>query len=136
MHIIFQKHSYLLYYTLLSFCFYIMQTTHYNCILHGDYLGNSIRKALFLFLICRSVQFGSVAQLCPTLLTPWTAACHDFRLCYKVAITKIIWYWHKKQKYRSMEQGRKSSNKSTYRQFIYNKGNKIIQQRKGRLFNK
>ena len=38
----------------------------------------------------------------------------DFRLYYKATVIKTVWYWHKKQKYRSMEEDRKPRVKPTH----------------------
>ena len=38
----------------------------------------------------------------------------EFRLYYKTTVIKTVWYWHKKQKYRSMEQDRKPKVKPTH----------------------
>ena len=37
----------------------------------------------------------------------------DFRICYKVTVIKTLWYWHR-QKYRPMEEYRKSRDKSMH----------------------
>ena len=58
-----------------------------------------------------------------------------FRLYYKAVVIKTMWYWHK-QKYISVEEGRKSRNKPMHLwSLIYDKGGKNIQWRKNSLFN-
>ena len=50
---------------------------------------------------------------------------------------KTVWYWHKNQKYRSMEQDRKPRNKPMHLwipYFFFNKGGKNIQWGKDSLF--
>ena len=46
-----------------------------SCHLHSDNFNSSFPIYIsFSFLISLSVQFSSVAQFCPTLIDPWTAA--------------------------------------------------------------
>ena len=60
----------------------------------------------------------------------------DFGLCYKTTV-KTVCYWHKNQKYRPMEEGRKSRNKPLHLWVPYfDKGGKNIQWGKDSLFNK
>ena len=47
----------------------------------------------------------------------------EFRLNYKTTVIKTVWCWHKKQKYRSMEQGRNSRDQPTrLGRLIFDKG--------------
>ena len=51
----------------------------------------------------------------------------DFRLYYTATVIKTVWYWHKEQKYRPMEQDRKPrKNQCTYGHLIFDKGGKNI----------
>ena len=61
----------------------------------------------------------------------------DFRLYYKPTVIKTVWYWHRKKRYRPIEQDRKPrNNPCTYGSFIFDKGGKNIQWGKDSLCNK
>ena len=62
----------------------------------------------------------------------------DFRLYYKATVIKTVWSWHRKQKYRPMEQDRQARNKPMhlYGYLIFDKGGKNIQWGKDSLFDK
>ena len=93
---------------------------------------------LFLMLLsmrdCRAdtriqVGQGDLRNKCPRN--------SDFRLDYKSTVIKIVWYW---QKNRNIDQWNRTENPETnaciYGQLIYDKWDKSIHWRKGRLFNK
>ena len=65
----------------------------------------------------------------------------DFRLYNKATVIKTVWYWHKKQKCKPMEQPMEQSespeiNPCTYGYPVFDKGGKNIQWDKDSLFSK
>ena len=60
----------------------------------------------------------------------------DFRFYYKGTVIKIVWNWHKKQKYRPVEKEHSEINPCTYGYLVFDKGGKNIQWGTDSLFNK
>ena len=61
----------------------------------------------------------------------WKNQVPDFKQYYKATVIKTVWYWHKTQKYRPMEQDRKPPKKiHEYSQLILYRGAKNTHWRK------